>query len=258
MITLGDEQNSTALLEPQVDSVPAEELKTQAQRLAPYQSVLPDLQSSSELEAPIRSLPVISGGGKRIIDILGAATALILFSPLLLAVALLVKITSRGPVLFSQLRCGLGAKQFNCYKFRTMIDGAHQKRADLFHKNEMKGPIFKLRNDPRITRLGRFLRLSSLDELPQLWNVLRGEMSLVGPRPPTPCEVEHYTAEQMKRLSVRPGLTGLWQVSGRSSIADFHHWVELDLEYIEKWSLWLDLKILLKTIPAVLSTKGAW
>ncbi len=253
MITPNDKQNATALLEPQVGS-----LSTEAQRLVSGHLALPDWQSSFEIEAPIRSLPVISGGIKRIIDILGAATALIMFSPLLLAVALLVKMTSRGPVFFSQSRCGQGGVPFNCYKFRTMIDGAHQKRADLLHRNEMKGPIFKLRYDPRITRLGRFLRLSSLDELPQLWNVLCGEMSLVGPRPPTPCEVERYTAEQMQRLSVKPGLTGLWQVSGRSSIADFHHWVELDLEYIEKWSLLLDLKILLKTIPAVLSTKGAW
>jgi lipopolysaccharide/colanic/teichoic acid biosynthesis glycosyltransferase len=122
----------------------------------------------------------------------------------------------------------------------------------------MRGPIFKLRDDPRVTRLGRFLRLSSLDELPQLWNVLRGQMSLVGPRPPTPHEVETYTPEQTRRLSVKPGLTGLWQVSGRSAIPDFHHWVELDLEYIDNWSLWLDLKILLRTIPAVLSTRGAW
>jgi lipopolysaccharide/colanic/teichoic acid biosynthesis glycosyltransferase len=139
-----------------------------------------------------------------------------------------------------------------------MIEGAHREQYHLAHRNEMKGPVFKLRNDPRVTRLGRFLRLSSLDELPQLWNVLRGEMSLVGPRPPTPREAGTYTPEQARRLSVRPGLTGLWQVSGRSSIPDFHHWVELDLEYLDRWSLWLDIKILVKTLPAVLSARGAW
>jgi lipopolysaccharide/colanic/teichoic acid biosynthesis glycosyltransferase len=139
---------------------------------------------------------------------------------------------------------------------RTMIEGAEEIQQELLHLNEMDGPVFKLREDPRVTRLGRFLRRFSLDELPQLWNVLRGDMSLVGPRPPIPDEVRRYQRWQRRRLSMKPGLTCLWQISGRNQV-DFERWIRLDLEYIDSWSPWLDVKILLKTVPAVLSGRGA-
>ena len=159
-------------------------------------------------------------------------------------------------MLFRQTRCGLNGRRFTLYKFRTMVADAEWRRQELLHLNEMDGPVFKVRNDPRVTRLGRLLRKFSLDELPQLWNVLRGDMSLVGPRPPIPEEVDQYERWQRRRLSMKPGLTCLWQVNGRNAV-DFESWMELDLEYIDSWSLSLDLKILLKTIPVVLSGKGA-
>jgi lipopolysaccharide/colanic/teichoic acid biosynthesis glycosyltransferase len=158
--------------------------------------------------------------------------------------------------LFRQIRCGLNGRVFTLYKFRTMVADAEHRRGELQHLNEMAGPVFKLRRDPRVTLLGRFLRRFSLDELPQLWNVLRGDMSLVGPRPPIPEEVAQYQRWQRRRLSMKPGLTCLWQISGRNDL-DFDRWMQLDLEYIDSWSPTLDLKILLKTIPAVLSGKGA-
>jgi lipopolysaccharide/colanic/teichoic acid biosynthesis glycosyltransferase len=159
-------------------------------------------------------------------------------------------------VLFRQTRCGLYGRRFTLYKFRTMVEGAEERLAELQHLNEMDGPVFKSRRDPRVTRLGRLLRKFSLDELPQLWNVLRGDMSLVGPRPPIPDEVARYERWQRRRLSMKPGLTCLWQVSGRNELT-FEEWMRLDLEYIDNWSLWLDLKIALKTIPAVLRGRGA-
>lgn len=168
-----------------------------------------------------------------------------------------VKATSRGPVFFVQDRCGLGGRVFRFYKFRTMVVDAEQRKAELEHMNEMKGPVFKIARDPRITKLGAILRKTSLDELPQLWNVVKGDMSLVGPRPPTPDEVERYTARQAQRLGVMPGITGLWQVSGRNNVPDFDKWVALDLEYARRWSLWLDMRILLKTFVVVLFAKGA-
>lgn len=194
---------------------------------------------------------------KRMLDVVGSAAGLIALSPVLLILGLAVKLSSRGPVLFAQERCGLGGKPFRFYKFRTMVEDAEERKGELEHLNEMRGPIFKIRRDPRITGLGRVLRKLSLDELPQLWNVLRGDMSLVGPRPPTPDEVVRYTVRQVQRLSVMPGITGLWQVSGRNEIADFERWIDLDLEYAATGSLWLDLRILMKTVVVVVLLRGA-
>jgi exopolysaccharide biosynthesis polyprenyl glycosylphosphotransferase len=194
---------------------------------------------------------------KRAIDIAGSLIGLAVLAPVLVIVAVIVKLSSRGPALFVQERCGLGGRLFRFYKFRTMVEDAEDRRAELEHLNEMTGPVFKIRRDPRITRVGRMLRKTSLDELPQLWNVLVGDMSLVGPRPPIPEEVERYTAYQAQRLAVVPGITGLWQVTGRSSLPDFDEWLELDLEYQRRWSLWLDVRILLKTVVVVALAKGA-
>lgn len=193
---------------------------------------------------------------KRLIDIAVSSFLLILLSPLLLLVALLIKLTSVGPVLFRQERLGLNRRPFTLLKFRSMVADAESMRDELDHLNEVTGPVFKIRDDPRITRMGKFLRKTSLDELPQLFNVLKGEMSLVGPRPPIPAEVEHYDWWQQRRLSMRPGLTCLWQVGGRSD-TPFREWVNLDLKYIDNWSLKLDLAIMLRTIPAVIRGNGA-
>ena len=193
---------------------------------------------------------------KRLLDVVLSALLLALALPIVLAVALLVKLSSSGAVLFRQTRCGLNGRLFTLYKFRTMSSDAHERRAEVQHLNEMDGPVFKSRNDPRVTRLGRLLRKFSLDELPQLWNVLKGDMSLVGPRPPIPEEVARYERWQRRRLAMKPGLTCLWQVSGRNEL-DFDQWMRLDLAYIDNWSPWLDLKILLRTVPVVLSGRGA-
>jgi exopolysaccharide biosynthesis polyprenyl glycosylphosphotransferase len=193
---------------------------------------------------------------RRILDLLGSLVLILLFSPIFLLISLLIRIDSPGPTWFRQVRCGLNGRRFTLYKFRSMHDGAEERKGELTRFNLMKGPVFKMKNDPRITRVGRFLRKSSLDELPQLFNVLRGDMSFVGPRPLPLAEAEELKGSQRRRLSMKPGITGLWQVSGRSQI-DFYDWVKMDLEYIDKWSLWLDFKILLKTIPVVLSGKGA-
>jgi exopolysaccharide biosynthesis polyprenyl glycosylphosphotransferase len=194
---------------------------------------------------------------KRMVDVIGSAIGLLLFAPLFLLLIVLVNITSRGPVFFVQDRCGFGGRLFRFYKFRTMVEDAEQRKAQLAHLNEMKGPAFKMRRDPRVTKLGAILRKTSLDELPQLWNVLKGDMSLVGPRPPLPDEVERYDARQAQRLSVMPGITGLWQVSGRSGLNDFDRWLELDLQYARQWSLWLDVRILAKTVIVVALARGA-
>ena len=193
---------------------------------------------------------------KRALDVALSTLLLLLGMPVVLGIALVIKVTSRGNVLFRQTRCGLNGRLFTVYKFRTMVEDAEERRRELLHLNEMDGPVFKLRSDPRVTFFGRFLRRFSLDELPQLWNVLRGDMSLVGPRPPIPEEVAKYQRWQRRRLAMKPGLTCLWQISGRNDV-DFDRWMQLDLEYIDSWSPLLDLKILLKTIPAVLSGKGA-
>jgi exopolysaccharide biosynthesis polyprenyl glycosylphosphotransferase len=209
----------------------------------------------AQIEPRSRSRP--SRLAKRTLDVVGSAAGLVVLSPVFLIVALAIKLSSRGPMLFAQERCGLGGIPFRFYKFRTMVADAEQRKQALEHLNEMRGPIFKIRRDPRITGLGRVLRKLSLDELPQLWNVLRGDMSLVGPRPPTPDEVVRYTPRQVQRLSVMPGITGLWQVSGRNEIADFERWIDLDLEYAQTGSLWLDLRILMKTVLVVVLLRGA-
>ncbi|MFA5339253.1 MAG: sugar transferase [Candidatus Omnitrophota bacterium] len=194
---------------------------------------------------------------KRAFDIVVSGLALIILLPVFLGIALAIKATSSGPVFFKQKRCGLNGRRFIFYKFRTMVSDAEEKLAELQKYNEMGGPVFKMQNDPRITAIGRLLRKFSLDELPQLWNILSGDMSVVGPRPPIPNEVDKYDNWQRRRLSMRPGLTCLWQTSGRNEIKDFNQWMKLDLQYIDNWSIWLDLKVFFKTIPVVLLAKGA-
>jgi exopolysaccharide biosynthesis polyprenyl glycosylphosphotransferase len=195
---------------------------------------------------------------KQLLDWVGGLALTIIVSPLLVAIAVVIKYTSPGPILFRQQRSGINGQPFTIYKFRTMVTNAEQLKHELAAMNEMTGPVFKVSNDPRITRIGRVLRKFSLDELPQLFNVLRGEMSLVGPRPLPVDEVKRfYDLAHRRRLSVKPGLTCLWQISGRNEISDFQEWVRLDLEYIDKWSLWLDLWILWRTVPVVLLGKGA-
>ncbi|MCX7682259.1 MAG: undecaprenyl-phosphate glucose phosphotransferase [Anaerolineae bacterium] len=194
---------------------------------------------------------------KRGMDIAGAVIGLTLSAPLMALIALAIKLDSPGPVIFSQTRVGIGGRPFMIHKFRSMHQNAESELEQLRELNEADGPLFKIRDDPRMTRVGRFLRRFSLDELPQLWNVLRGEMSLVGPRPALPSEVSQYMEWHKKRLEVRPGMTGLWQVRGRSLLS-FDEGVLLDIYYIENWSLWLDCKILLDTIPRVLLGEGAY
>ena len=195
---------------------------------------------------------------KQGIDFVGAMIAMAAFSWLFLLIAAVIKLTSPGPIFFRQRRCGLNGHPFTMVKFRSMSTDAEQRQHELAALNEMGGPVFKVTNDPRITSVGRFLRKHSLDELPQLLNVLRGEMSLVGPRPLPVYEVQRFDVlAHRRRLSVKPGLTCLWQVSGRNQVNDFRDWVRLDLEYIDNWSLWLDLKILWRTIPVVFAGTGA-
>lgn len=194
---------------------------------------------------------------KRILDVIISSVALVLLSPFFLLIALSIFIFSGRPVLFKQKRVGLNGRIFSLYKFRTMVVDAESQLQKLKDLNEMTGPVFKMKNDPRVTRLGKFLRHFSLDELPQFWNVLRGDMSLVGPRPPVPGEVSMYERRDRRRLSMRPGLTCTWQVSGRNKINDFDEWVKMDLEYIDNWSLARDIWLIAKTIPAVLLVKGA-
>lgn len=194
---------------------------------------------------------------KRVLDVTVSLSSIIILGPLALLVALLNKLTSPGPVFFIQKRVGINKRVFSVYKFRTMTPGAERSLADLEALNEATGPVFKIKNDPRITPFGSFLRKTSIDELPQLFNVLKGDMSLVGPRPLPVRDYEGFDQDwQRRRFSVRPGITCLWQISGRSNIP-FQKWMELDMEYIDEWSLWLDLKILMRTIPAVLRGTGA-
>jgi exopolysaccharide biosynthesis polyprenyl glycosylphosphotransferase len=204
---------------------------------------------------PETSWPLII---KQAVDYVGASVGVLLLAPLFVATALLIRLTSPGPVLFRQSRSGLNGAPFTIYKFRTMVTNAEQLKHELEAMNEMRGPVFKVSQDPRITPSGKWLRRFSIDELPQLFNVLRGEMSLVGPRPLPVDEVKRFNdLAHRRRLSVRPGLTCLWQISGRNNVKDFKDWVRLDLEYIDNWSLWLDLKILWRTIPIVLAGTGA-
>jgi len=210
-------------------------------QIAPY---------GSEYEA----LPMVL---KRLLDIVISSVLVVLLAPLFTLAAVLVKLTSPGPIFFSQERIGLNKRKFLTYKYRTMIPNAEKMIAQLEHLNEVTGPVFKIKNDPRLTPVGKFLRRTSIDELPQLFNVLKGDMSLVGPRPMAVRDYEGFSEDwQRRRFSVRPGITCLWQVNGRSSIS-FQQWMELDMQYIEQWSIWLDLKILARTIPAVLRGSGA-
>jgi len=194
---------------------------------------------------------------KRLVDIVVSAALILLLLPVFLLTALLIKLTSPGPVFFIQKRLGLNKRHFGIYKFRTMVVDAERRMKEIEHLNEVSGPVFKIKNDPRITPIGKFLRKTSIDELPQLLNVLKGDMSLVGPRPLPLRDYEGFSQDwQRRRFSVRPGVTCLWQIGGRSDIS-FQQWMELDLQYIDKWSLLLDFKILIKTIPAVLKGSGA-
>jgi exopolysaccharide biosynthesis polyprenyl glycosylphosphotransferase len=192
---------------------------------------------------------------KRVIDILLTAATLIVLMPFMAVIALLIRITSPGPIIFKQVRCGLNGRRFVCFKFRSMCAGAEKMKADLQHLNQ-KETAFKIKNDPRLTPIGRYMRKFSVDEWPQLWNVLRGEMSLVGPRPAVPEEVEKYKRWQRRRLRMRPGLTCLWAINGRDAL-DFETWMRLDMQYIDRWSLALDWHIILRTIPQVFLGKGA-
>ncbi len=192
---------------------------------------------------------------KRSIDIIGAAVGILLLLPLLTACAIAVKLTSRGSVFYRQTRIGKGGTTFSLIKFRTMRTNAHREVHLLKHLSEQDGPAFKMSKDPRITAVGRILRKFSLDELPQLLNVLGGQMSLVGPRPPVPSEVEEYADWQIRRIAVKPGLTCIWQVWGRNRVS-FHRWVEMDLAYIDNWSIWLDIKLILHTLPAMIRGTG--
>jgi exopolysaccharide biosynthesis polyprenyl glycosylphosphotransferase len=194
---------------------------------------------------------------KRALDISVASGAIIATAPVMAATVVAIKLDSPGPILFKQERVGKDGEHFACYKFRSMYIDAEQRKLELMQQNEADGPVFKIKNDPRITRVGRVIRKLSIDELPQLFNVLKGEMSLVGPRPALPSEVATYSYEQIGRLHAIPGITGLQQVSGRSNL-DFKRWVELDLKYIAEQSVWKDLEILARTIPAVLFSKGAY
>jgi exopolysaccharide biosynthesis polyprenyl glycosylphosphotransferase len=194
---------------------------------------------------------------KRTMDMVASAILLVLLAPLFLIIAVAIKLTSPGPVFYKWKVMGLNKKPFSGYKFRTMVQNADELKAQLVAANEMSGPVFKMKNDPRVTPVGRILRKFSLDELPQLWSVLKGDMSLVGPRPPLVTEVNRFERWQRRKLSIRPGITCLWQVNGRSHITDFDEWARLDLEYIDNWSLWLDFRILVQTIPVVLLGRGA-
>jgi exopolysaccharide biosynthesis polyprenyl glycosylphosphotransferase len=195
---------------------------------------------------------------KRCMDIMGAACGLLVLVLLFPLAALAIKRDSPGPIFFGQERVGQSGRTFKCWKFRSMYIDAEARKQELMAQNEMNGAIFKIKNDPRITKVGRFLRKTSLDEFPQFWNVLRGDKSLVGTRPPTPDEVAKYEIWHRRRLSIKPGITGMWQTSGRNRIEDFDEIVRLDLYYIDKWTIWLDILILLKTVRAVLVGSGRY
>ncbi|MCS7285885.1 MAG: undecaprenyl-phosphate glucose phosphotransferase, partial [Anaerolineae bacterium] len=242
----------------------------QCERYNVKAKIVPDLfqMSLSQIEVDdLSGLPLISVRPlafrrweqfiKRAMDLVIASVALVVFTPLMLIIALAIKLDSPGPVLFKQVRVGKGGKEFVMYKFRSMRGGAEEEQEQLKELSEVDGPIFKIKNDPRCTRVGKVIRRLSLDELPQLYNVLKGEMSVVGPRPPLPSEVAQYKEWHKRRLAVSPGMTGLWQVSGRSLLS-FDEMVLLDLYYIENWSPLLDLKILLRTIPKVIISEGAY
>ena len=216
-------------------------------------SMLNDLPTAVFSRTPSDSLALAA---KRFFDVVLSGLALLLMAPVFVGIGLAIKSGSPGPVFFRQLRVGRNGRTFQMVKFRSMYQDAEARLEALKAHNEMSGPVFKMRKDPRVTKIGRFLRRTSLDEFPQFWNVLVGDMSIVGPRPPIPTEVRQYKRWQRRRLLVRPGITCIWQISGRNNI-DFDRWMELDLEYIDTWSLWGDLKIFLRTIPAIIGSRGA-
>jgi len=230
------------------------------QTIAPSRSSVVQLEDLLDSTVGLPDSPIVDRFAyrvvKRALDIAVTGLGLLILSPLLLIVGLLVKLTSTGPVFYAWDVIGRGGRPFRGYKFRTMVQNADKLKAQLVHKNEMNGPVFKMKNDPRVTPLGRFLRKYSIDELPQLWSVLKGDMSLVGPRPAGPHEWQRYEPWQRRKLSVTPGITCLWQVSGRNQIQDFDEWVRLDIEYIDNWSLWLDMRILWETAIVVLGGTG--
>ena len=193
---------------------------------------------------------------KRVLDVILSCIGLLGLSPVFLLVAVAIKMTSKGPAIFAQERIGLNGRAFEIYKFRSMVVNAEELKEHLAHLNEMSGPVFKITNDPRVTAVGRFIRKTSIDELPQLINVFKGDMSLVGPRPPLSSEVNLYNLKHRKRLAVRPGITCIWQISGRNEV-NFEEWMKMDAEYVDRWSLWLDLGILARTVPVVLGRRGA-
>lgn len=218
----------------------------------PHQDVSLDTSPDSVL---LKEHASVASWGKRSIDIAGAMIGLILTTLILIPIAIAVYLDNPGPIFYSQVRCGLRGQTFRIWKFRSMVINADRLKHTI--TNQAKGHIFKNDNDPRITRVGRVLRRTSLDELPQFWNVLRGEMSLVGTRPPTPDEVKQYTSHHWKRLDVKPGITGEWQANGRSSVTNFEDIVNLDLRYMERWSIGYDLQLIIKTILVVIKRKGA-
>lgn len=228
--------------------VPAPVLQAQLQ--TPWHSFLPPHAGTVRWH--------VARGVKRTLDVVLALAGLVLLAPVMLVLAIIVKATSPGPVFFEWRVLGRHARPFRGWKFRTMVNNAAELKSDILAFNEMSGPAFKMRNDPRVTRSGRWMRRYSLDELPQLWSVLKGDMSLVGPRPPGPDEFVHFDEEQRGKLAVTPGITCTWQVSGRSDIRDFDEWMRMDLEYIRNWSLGLDLRILARTLPAVIRGRGAY
>ena len=250
---------SASYLEP-VASLAADEGKTVRIPVDPHDGATLDAREEEFEGLVIRSL--IHDGHreaglavKRLIDIVGSAAGLIVLSPLIVVTALVIRIRDGAPIFFRQTRVGLHGRPFTIIKFRTMAPDAERRLHEVAHLNEREGAAFKATNDPRLSQVGGFLRRTSLDELPQLWNVLRGEMSLVGPRPPLPAEVGEYDIWHRRRLSMKPGITGLWQVESRNE-PDFDRWVELDLSYIDRWTLWLDLSILVRTMPSVLMARG--
>lgn len=193
---------------------------------------------------------------KRLIDIICSFVGILVLSPLFIIIAIIIKFTSKGPVFFSQKRVGRNGKEFDMYKFRSMVVNAEELKEKLAAQNEMSGPMFKMKDDPRVTKVGKFIRKTSLDELPQLWNILKGDMSLVGPRPSLPKEVAQFEDWMYKRLEVKPGLTCYWQVSGRNNI-DFEDWMKLDIRYVEEKNLWIDIKLICKTVFVLFGDKNA-
>ena len=193
---------------------------------------------------------------KRTIDIVCSFVGILVLSPLFIVIAIIIKLTSKGPVFFSQKRVGKYGREFDMYKFRSMVVNAEELKEKLAAQNEMSGPMFKMKDDPRVTKVGKFIRKTSIDELPQLWNILKGDMSLVGPRPSLPKEVAQFEDWMYKRLEVKPGLTCYWQVSGRNNI-DFEDWMKLDVKYVEERNLWIDIKLIFKTVGVLFGDKNA-